>query len=82
MGNCAGIDWASEKHDVLIADPGAADQSGVGIGSLLLSVERRHIQPERDCAPRSSFARTGAIPIVDPDARLAPIDIRLNQFVD
>lgn len=20
MGNCAGIDWASEKHDVLIAD--------------------------------------------------------------
>ena len=21
MGNCAGIDWASEKHDVLIADP-------------------------------------------------------------
>ena len=21
MGNCAGIDWASEKHDVLIEDP-------------------------------------------------------------
>jgi hypothetical protein len=20
MGNCAGIDWVSEKHDVLIAD--------------------------------------------------------------
>jgi len=20
MGNCAGIDWASEKHDVLIED--------------------------------------------------------------
>ena len=20
MGNCAGVDWASEKHDVLIAD--------------------------------------------------------------
>jgi len=20
VGNCAGIDWASEKHDVLIAD--------------------------------------------------------------
>lgn len=21
MGDCAGIDWASEKHDVLIEDP-------------------------------------------------------------
>ena len=21
MGNCAGIDWASEKHDLLIEDP-------------------------------------------------------------
>ena len=21
MGNCAGIDWASEKHDVLVEDP-------------------------------------------------------------
>jgi hypothetical protein len=21
MGNCAGVDWASEKHDVLIEDP-------------------------------------------------------------
>jgi len=21
MGNCAGIDWGSEKHDVLIQDP-------------------------------------------------------------
>src|SRR4051794_26911856 len=20
MGNCAGVDWASEKHDVLVAD--------------------------------------------------------------
>src|ERR1700722_94868 len=29
---------------------GAADQPGVGVGSLLLSVERGHIQPERDCA--------------------------------
>src|SRR5580700_6357409 len=27
---------------------GAADQPGVGFGSLLLSVERRQIQPERD----------------------------------
>jgi transposase len=39
MGNCAGIDWASEKHDVLIADPVgvellaatfAHDEDGIG----------------------------------------------------
>jgi len=39
MGNCAGVDWASEKHDVLIEDPAgeellaatfAHDEDGVG----------------------------------------------------
>jgi hypothetical protein len=25
MGNCAGIDWASEQHDVLIEDPAGAE---------------------------------------------------------
>jgi transposase len=39
MGNCAGIDWASEKHDVLIEDPAgeellaatfAHDEDGIG----------------------------------------------------
>jgi transposase len=25
MGNCAGIDWASEKHDVLIEDPAGGE---------------------------------------------------------
>jgi transposase len=25
MGNCAGLDWASEKHDVLIEDPGGEE---------------------------------------------------------
>jgi hypothetical protein len=25
MGNCAGIDWASKKHDVLIEDPAGAE---------------------------------------------------------
>jgi hypothetical protein len=25
MGNCAGIDWASEKHDVLIEGPGGEE---------------------------------------------------------
>ena len=44
MGNCAGIDWASEKHDVLIADGAgdrlfaetfAHDEQGVGaVGGL------------------------------------------------
>lgn len=25
MGNCAGIDWASEKHDVLIENPAGGE---------------------------------------------------------
>jgi hypothetical protein len=25
MGNCAGIDWASEKHDVLVEDPSGGE---------------------------------------------------------
>ena len=33
MGNCAGIDWASEKHDVLIEDPA---------GEALLAATFRH----------------------------------------
>ena len=28
MGNCAGVDWASEKHDVLIADQAGEDLVG------------------------------------------------------
>jgi hypothetical protein len=28
MGNCAGIDWASEKHDVLIEDPAGEELLG------------------------------------------------------
>ena len=28
MGNCAGIDWASEKHDVLIEDPDGKELLG------------------------------------------------------
>src|ERR1700733_6707681 len=75
-----------ERIESTLFGPGelldAAAQPGVGVGSLLLSVERRHIQPERGCAPRASFARTGAIRIVHPDARLAPVDISLNQLVD
>ncbi len=28
MGNCAGVDWASEKHDVLIEDPAGNELLG------------------------------------------------------
>jgi hypothetical protein len=28
MGNCAGVDWASEKHDVLIEDPAGEELLG------------------------------------------------------
>lgn len=28
MGNCAGVDWASEKHDVLIEDPAGRELLG------------------------------------------------------
>jgi hypothetical protein len=27
MGNCAGLDWASAKHDVLIQDPAGGELS-------------------------------------------------------
>jgi hypothetical protein len=28
MGNCAGIDWAAEKHDMLIEDPAGEELLG------------------------------------------------------
>ena len=51
MGNCAGVDWASEKHDVLIADVAgkelfagtfAHDESG--ITSLCAALIRRDVE--------------------------------------
>jgi transposase len=51
MGNCAGVDWASEKHDVLIADPSgkellagtfAHDESG--ITSLCAALIKRDVE--------------------------------------
>ena len=51
MGNCAGVDWASEKHDVLIADPSgkellastfAHDESG--ITSLCAALIKRNVE--------------------------------------
>jgi transposase len=46
MGNCAGIDWASEKHDVLIEDPAGEELLGAtfshdedGVSALLAALE-------------------------------------------
>ncbi|MGI8712214.1 MAG: IS110 family transposase [Solirubrobacteraceae bacterium] len=33
MGNCAGIDWASEKHDVLIEDPAGGELLATTFGN-------------------------------------------------
>ena len=45
MGNCAGIDWASEKHDVLIEDAAAASDPCFGCG---LSLTLRDVRVLRD----------------------------------
>ncbi len=51
MGNCAGIDWASEKHDLLIEDPAgekllaatfAHDEAG--IRGLCATLERHQVE--------------------------------------
>jgi len=51
MGNCAGVDWASEKHDVLIANASgnellagtfAHDESG--IASLCAALIKRDVE--------------------------------------
>ena len=57
MGNCAGIDWASEKHDVLIEDPAgeellgatfAHDEDGVsGLCAALVCFEVEIVAIER-----------------------------------
>src|SRR5437764_2744909 len=46
MGNCAGIDWASEKHDVLIEDPAGEELLATtfahdedGVSSLCAALE-------------------------------------------
>lgn len=33
MGNCAGIDWASEKHDALIEDPAGGELLAPRVGT-------------------------------------------------
>src|ERR1019366_4002873 len=47
MGNCAGIDWASEKHDVLIEDPA---------GEELWAATSAHDE-DGGSASRAAFAR-------------------------
>jgi transposase len=51
MGNCAGVDWASEKHDVLIADgageelfAGAFCHDEAGITSLCRVLVKRDVE--------------------------------------
>ena len=56
MGNCAGVDWATEKHDVLVADEAgeglraatvAHDEAGLGgavPGAGAVEVERVAIE--------------------------------------
>ena len=51
MGNCAGVDWASEKHDVLIADAsekellaGTFAHDEPGIRSLCAALIKRDVE--------------------------------------
>jgi hypothetical protein len=51
VGNCAGIDWASEKHDVLIADEAGAELLAAtfahdegGIVSLCRAMVRNEVE--------------------------------------
>jgi transposase len=57
MGNCAGIDWASEKHDVLIEDPAGEEllattfahdeDGGSGLCAALICFEVEVVAIER-----------------------------------
>jgi transposase len=51
MGNCAGIDWASEKHDVLIEDPAGEELLGgtfahdeAGVSALCAALVRFEVE--------------------------------------
>ncbi|MGH2867311.1 MAG: IS110 family transposase [Solirubrobacteraceae bacterium] len=62
MGNCAGIDWASEKHDVLIEDPA---------GGELLATTFGHSEDGISalCAALACF-EVGVVAIERPDGLL------------
>jgi hypothetical protein len=51
MGNCAGIDWASEKHDLLIEDAAGEEllavtfsHSEAGIAGLCAALVRYEVE--------------------------------------
>lgn len=51
MGNCAGVDWASGKHDVLVADAAGEpllaatyDHTEAGIGALCRELVRLRVE--------------------------------------
>ena len=74
MGNCAGIDWASERHDMLIEDPAgeellaatfAHDEDGVSASCAAppcfeVEVVRDRAAPR--CAGRAAAGVRGARP--------------------
>ena len=71
MGNCAGIDWASEKHDVLIEDPD---------GEALLAATFSHDEDGLSglCAALACF-EVEVVAIEQPDGLL--VDRRLDTGV-
>jgi transposase len=62
MGNCAGVDWATEKHDVLIEDP---------VGERLLAATFSHDEDGISglCAALECF-EVGVVAIERPDGLL------------
>jgi hypothetical protein len=66
VGNCAGIDWASEKHDVLIADEAGGELLAATFAHSNGKVERFHQTMEREWAKgvryHNSTARNNALP--------------------
>jgi hypothetical protein len=56
MGNCAGVDWASEKHDLLIEDPAGEEllagtfahtEAGIAVCAALVRHEVQLVAIER-----------------------------------
>jgi hypothetical protein len=64
MGNCAGIDWASEKHDVLIEDPGGEELLAAtfahdedGVSALAEALRTRYVRLEAATSAGTLAAR-------------------------
>ena len=52
MGNCAGVDWAADKHDVLVADEAGERLLDAGLRVLAL-------HPNQVAATRDRFRVSG-----------------------